>query len=1373
MIDFLMISTRATKKGVVEIYPKFKMYPKSQDLMIRGGDFYAVWIEEEGLWSTDESDVLRLIDQELDRYAEENKSKYDDQVRVLHMWDSESGMVDSWHKYCQKQMRDSYHMLDEKLIFENSETNKKDYGSKRLPYPLEKGSIDSYDKIMSTLYTPEERMKLEWAIGSIVSGDSKEIQKFIVLYGEAGTGKSTVLNIIQQLFEGYYSVFDAKALGSASNSFALESFKTNPLVAIQHDGDLSKIEDNTRLNSLVSHEEMTVNEKFKSAYSNRFIAFLFMGTNKPVRITDSKSGLLRRLIDVRPSGQKLPSNEYNELMAHIPFELGAIAYHCQEVYLRNKGLYNDYVPINMIETTNDFYNFMADSYLIFKKDDGTSLKTAWEMYKTYCTDANVPYPYSMRLFKEELKNYFRSFEDRGIDSSNNRVRQYYSGFRTEKFESHSKGETEDSKKKEYGWDYIEQESVLDKELADCPAQYASTGNNEVPIKAWANVTTKLSDLDTHLTHYVKTPQNHIFMDFDLKNEKGEKDLQLNFEAASKFPETYGELSKGGSGLHLHYIYNGDVSKLSRYYSPGIEIKVCTGNSSLRRRLSRCNNKPIATISSGLPLKGEDKMVNFTVIRNEKAIRTIIERNLDKEYHADTTSSVNYIYKTLEDAYNAGVQYDVSDMQNAVIAFAAHSTNHAQECIKKVNKMHFKSEEDPVGEDDTPKQFVFFDIEVYPNLFVICWKFDGDNNPVVKMFNPSKDEVAEFAKLPGKIGFNCRRYDNHICYAAMMGYDNEQLYQLSKKIIDKEKDAFFSNAYNFSYTDVYDFASASNKQSLKKFEIDLGIHHQEMGLPWDQPVPEDMWEKVGEYCGNDVIATEKTFHYLSSDWDARCILADIAGLTVNDTTNTLTTKIIFGNNKHPQDEFNYRDLSQPVGPEHYEEYCRLFGFDYVFRIFDDKGQPTYETFKPGMKLPDEYSILPFFPGYKYSYGKSSYRDVPEVGEGGRVEAEYGMYGAVALLDVASMHPHSVIAECLFGPKFTKAFLSIVEGRVSIKHSAWDEVDHILGGKLKPHIQKIRNETDKKRAKAMTKSLANALKTAINSVYGLTAAKFDNPFRDPRNVDNIVAKRGALFMINLADEVRKRGFKVAHIKTDSIKIPDATPEIIQFVQAYGKEFGYTFEHEATYDRMCLVNNAVYIAKYMTAEKCQELYGYVPDECQDHGGEWTATGTQFQVPYVFKTLFSKEPIEFKDMCETKSVQSAIYLDFNENLPEDQHRYHFVGKVGQFCPILKGADAGIMYREAKDKDGNVKYDSVAGTKGYRWFESEIVRNLHLEDKIDRSYYDAMCNKAVEAISKYGDYEWFVSEDPYILPVYVFGKPAYEDEVPFNTEEEELPFAM
>ena len=121
-----------------------------------------------------------------------------------------------------------------------------------------------------------------------------------------------------------------------------------------------------------------------------------------------------------------------------------------------------------------------------------------------------------------------------------------------------------------------------------------------------------------------------------------------------------------------------------------------------------------------------------------------------------------------------------------------------------------------------------------------------------------------------VGFNCRRYDNHILYARLIGYDNEQLFNLSQKIIGGSANCFFGEAYNVSYTDVYDFCS--KKQSLKKWEIELGLHHQELGLPWDQPVPEELWPKVAEYCDNDVIATEAVFNERRGDFAARQILA---------------------------------------------------------------------------------------------------------------------------------------------------------------------------------------------------------------------------------------------------------------------------------------------------------------------------------------------------------------------------------------------------------------------------------------------------------------------------------------------------------------------
>ena len=899
MVDFFKITTRLKKSGAVEIYPKF-IIKKSSDLMIRGGDFYAVWIEERGLWSTDEQDVLQLIDRELSEYAEKNKDKYGPSIQVLYMWDSENGMIDRWHRYCQKHMRDSFHMLDEKLIFSNAETNKTDYASKRLDYPLEKGDTPAWNKLISTLYSEEERHKIEWAIGAIISGDSKTIQKFMVLYGAAGTGKSTVLNVIQQLFEGYYSVFDAKALGSSSNSFALEAFKTNPLVAIQHDGDLSKIEDNTRLNSLVSHELMTVNEKFKSTYSNRFKCFLFMGTNKPVKITDGKSGLIRRLIDVHPSGNKLSPKEYKTTIKQVSFELGAIAYHCRDVYLENPGKYDDYIPTTMLGASNDFYNFVINSYHIFKKADGTTLKAAWAMYNAYCEEAKVPYPFSQRNFKEELKNYFWNFDDKIDLNDGSRARNYYSGFRTDIFESEKNTEGENEKNKSSWIEFSETtDSIFDNYCCDCLAQYATT--KETPTKPWDEVTTKLSDIDTSKLHYVKIPENHIVIDFDIKGDDGKKSFEKNLEAANKWPATYAEVSKSGAGIHLHYIYTGDVSKLSRVYDEGVEIKVFTGKSSLRRKLTMCTALAIATISSGLPLKGE-KMISKEVIKSEKGLRSLIKRNLNKEIHPGTKPSIDFIHKILEDAYESGMNYDVSDMQNAVFAFAANSTNQADYCIKLVSKMHFKSEEPSVGTDDEGP-LVFYDIEVFPNLFLVNWKMEGEENPVVRMINPTPSDIEGLLRYR-LVGFNCRRYDNHLIYARLMGYTNEQLYNLSQKIISGDRNAFFGEAYNLSYTDVYDFSA--KKQSLKKWEIELGIHHQELGLPWDQPVPKSLWTKVAEYCDNDVLATEATFHHLKGDFLAREILADLAGGTVNDTTNSLTTKIIFGNNRKPK--LVYTDLA---------------------------------------------------------------------------------------------------------------------------------------------------------------------------------------------------------------------------------------------------------------------------------------------------------------------------------------------------------------------------------------------------------------------------------------------------------------------------------
>lgn len=1342
-LDFLGFNEKYDK-GRLLIYPAFKVI-RSKSLMIKGSNFYAIWDENNKKWTTDEYEAIKIIDDEVIKYTNE---KFGDAAIPQLLVNADNCAIDKWKKYCQKQAIDNFKPLDGKLIFANMEKTKENYSTKQLSYPLEKGKHDGWDRLLSVLYSPEEAHKIEWIIGSIVSGDSKKIQKFAVLYGAAGTGKSTILNIIQMLFDGYYAIFDAKSLASNGNQFALDAFRSNPLVAIQHDGDLSKIEDNTRINSLVSHEEMTINEKFKSSYTSSFKAFLLMGTNKPVKITDAKSGLIRRLIDITPTGNKLSVDEYNNIMEHIPFELNGIAYHCLEVYNEDKKYYDGYVPVEMLGSTNDFYNFVSDNYLTFSREKDVPLSLAWEMYKNYCEDSNMPFPLSKRVFKDELKNYFEEFKDRYITQDGKRCRSYYIGFIDDKFMSLQYEDVKENIVTESGWIKFDKTiSLLDSDCKDCKAQLTNKDGN--PLYKWDNVKTNLKDIDTSKLHFVKVPLNHIVIDFDIPDKDGNKNLELNLKAASKFPPTYAELSKSGAGIHLHYLYTGDADKLSRVYDEHVEIKVFVGNSSLRRKLTKCNDLDIATISSGLPIKEERrKMVGKEIIKNEKMLRNMIIRNLKKEYHSATKPSIDFIDKLLNDAYTSGMNYDVNDLRPSIISFAASSTNQSQHCLKIASNMKYKSEETSEHVESDKDNIVFFDIEIFPNLFLVNWKFAGENNKVFRMINPTPVQIEELVQYK-LIGFNNRRYDNHIIYAAMMGYSVEDLFELSQRIINGSPNSMFSEAYNLSYTDVYDFASAPNKKSLKKWEIELGIKHHELGLPWDKPVPKHLWTKVAEYCDDDVLATEAVFNHLHADWSTRKILAGIAEKSVNDSTNSISTKIVFGNEKNPQKEFHYRNLGLPVT-----------SFDLTDGVYDfiknEVGMPMDFTAWNGQK-----SLLPFFPGYKFEFGKSTYRGI-EVGEGGYVEAEHGYHTNVALLDISSMHPSTMIDECLFGPKYTKRFKDIVDSRLAVKHKEFDKLDVLLDGKFAPYAQ--------------DENLPTALKTPINASYGLTAAGFENQFRDPRNIDNIVAKRGALFMIDLKYEVEARGFTVAHIKTDSIKIPNATKEIIDFVMEFGRKYGYNFEHEATYEKMCLVNNAVYIAKYASPEYCEETYSYIPGDNRKYGGEWGATGAQFAVPYVFKTLFSHEVITIEDMCETKSVKTAMYLDFNEKLPDVTHEesildsytkecikgkitreeydemynslkteidkghdYSFVGKVSAFCPVIEGVGGGLLVREAQDKLGNIKYDSVTGTKGFRWLTSEVIKELGREDIIDKRFYTNLVDDAMEAIGQYTDAEAFI----------------------------------
>lgn len=1249
MLDFFEIAF--IKKGkpgseYLEVFADFKVR-RVTDLMVRGGAFYAIWNQSKGLWSTDEYDVQMLVDAELRAFAKRLGEEQELPVRARYLRDFSSSAWSQFKLFVSK-LSDNFRQLDSKVVFSNTEIRKEDYISKRLSYPLEEGSTQAFDALYGTLYDEENLTKLMWAIGSVFSGDSKRIQKFYVLFGLPGTGKSTSLNLIEQLLGEHVSSFEASLLTNASSTFALDALKNNPLVAIDHEGDLSNIKNNSVLTSVVSHDKIVINVKYQHPFSVKLNTTLFIATNKPVMITERASGIIRRLIDIRPSGRIVSPRDYESLVNQMDFEKGAIASKCLAVY-NQLGInhYNRYIPLDMMYRTNIFFNFVDEYYLEFVRDDMTTLSRAWPLYKQWCDETGITRKLARHAFRDELKNYWRKFYPiTRVDGV--QMRSVYQGFNTDVFEENASIEKGDPVV--YDWlSLSEQPSVFDREHADQPAQLANRSGT--PKYKWDDVTTTLKDIKTEKLHYVLPKENLVTLDFDLKNEKGEKSLETNIDAARGFPPTYAETSKSGLGLHLHYYYDGDISKLSRIYEQGIEILRPTGNFSIRRRLSLCNDHMITTINSGLPLKPEkgNDMVNKQTMSNERTLRTLILRNLEKEIHPATKPSIDFIDKILNDAYEGGMRYDVTDLRPFIVNFASNSTNNAQYCVEKALLMKYASDHDEEVLNDytdpMDDRLVFFDVEVFPNLLIVCWKHEGSDK-VVKMIEPTSQDIATLMKAR-LVGFNNRRYDNHILFGRYLGFSTEQIYHLSKRIINNDRDAYFREAYSISHTDIYDYATT--KQSLKQWQVDLGIYHSEMEVDWDEPLPESEWEEAANYCANDVISTEAVHNHLIEDYHARQILAELSGLTPNHSTMSHTSKIIFGDRRDQKNLFEYPHLDEE------------------------------------------------FPGYVYDKGVSTYKN-EVVGEGGYVYSEPGMYSNVLYMDITSMHPTSIEQLNLFGP-FTKRYSELKEARVLIKEGKIKEASQLFDGALSKYLKDSSN----------LNRLSYALKIALNIVYGFTAASFDNPFRDIRNRDNVVAKRGALFMIDLKHALQALGCQPIHFKTDSVKIADYQKGDIEFVKNFGKKYGYDFEVEGVYDRMVLINDSVLIGKM--------------------GDKWEAVGARFAQPYVYKTLFSKEPIVFNDLTESRSVKKGtIYIEMEDG------SMTFIGRVGIFCPMK--TSGGTLYRVQGEK----KY-ALTGTKGYKWLPAEAVKELNKEDDIDFSYFESAVEEALEKISQFGDPTIFIGD--------------------------------
>lgn len=1258
-MDFLDVSvkkfTSNNRTVDYEVSPDF-IFGDAKDLVVKGSKFYAYW--NGSFWDTKQKNLFYDIDSLLWRKARElEDGRPGLRIDVKEIRKASAGKFRLFADFC-KACEASDISFNQKVLFADHKMQRRDYATTQLTYSPQEGEATAFKELIGTLYLPKELDKILWFMGALFTNKMYKIEKFMYLYGSKGSGKGTVLKIFRMLFEDYCGTIDLKLLTSA-DQFATGQIQEVPLL-IDEDTDISHIYNDTPLLKLTSHETISVNKKFKEPYDVKFIGLLITASNQRYKVRNVDSGITRRAIVVNPSGQKVSHTRYNQLMSQIKYELPYIA-HMAISRFEELGFdyYDDYFDVDMAEQTDHIFDFIRSNAIHMQ--NGITLKQISELYREYLEDMGWKTDgYKATIKREALRYFDTMLKDSHVDGT--RVNNYFKGFRWNiAFPEGVVGTTkaDDTVVPDNWLEFDHHNEVFNKLAAEYPAQPALRNGN--PSEKWDNVVTKLSDIQTNKLHWVKVPLNHVILDFDLKDENGKKNLELNKEAASKFPPTYAEVSKSGQGIHLHYIYDGNVNELDNLVEKNIEIKVYRGKSSLRRIDKASNNLQLSHISSGLPLKEKKDREMYDQIKEitytEKTLRNFVKRQLGmiegkEPSHPNTKPTIDFIAHEIQKAADMGLEYDITDLRHAVFMRAIRSTNNKDYCLAVFQQIPWSTMRDDEGKTEAkltnftkiyPKEeLVFFDIEVYPNLFVVVWKKYHEDE-FTRWINPTPDQIEYLMTFP-LVGFNNRRYDNHILYARLLGSNNMELFTQSHRIINEKnaKSGMYAAAYELSYTDIYEYSQ--KKQSLKRWEVDLGIKHVEMEIPWDKPVPDELIDTVVEYCVNDVDATEKLFDAIYADYVAREILATIAKGSMNATNNQLTAKFIFGDDPRPQDKFNYVHLNK------------------------------------------------LFPGYRYEFGKSYYRGF-ETGEGGFVYAEPGVYSDIALLDVESMHPNSLVNMNYFGP-YTQRYADLLKVRVLLKHNKIDEVKQMFDGVLAPFLDNPE----------YLKPLVTALKIVINSVYGMTSAKFDNKFKHPDNVDNIVAKRGALFMVDLKFAIEEQGYKVCHIKTDSVKVPNADEKIIQFVHDFGKQekYNYKFEHEHTYKRMALINNAVYIA-------------------QLEDDSWSPVGAEYANTYLLKRVWTKEELVDRDFFITKQSKGHIYLD-------DE----FVGKVGSIYASKSGAEC--MWTE---DDENFK--SVTGTKGYLFKQTD---QFDIED-VDFAYYDKVAIDGLKKIMKVGDITKIVDDMP------------------------------
>lgn len=407
-----------------------------------------------------------------------------------------------------------------------------------------------------------------------------------------------------------------------------------------------------------------------------------------------------------------------------------------------------------------------------------------------------------------------------------------------------------------------------------------------------------------------------------------------------------------------------------------------------------------------------------------------------------------------------------------------------------------------------------DTEVYSDYFLLAMMRLEDGKVRHFEFHATAEldvnKIKNLFATETVISFNGNHYDLPIISAALAGYSNQKIKDLSDTIIKSSTPIWTilrSHKFDIIKNDHIDLIEvAPGRSSLK-------IYGGRMNAPKMQDLPIDSNSTISpkqraqlrEYCENDLHTTAMLYKALKPQIDLRVALSAQYGMDLRSKSDAqiAETVIVSEMTKITNKTYGKANVADDVSFNYIDP--GIVSFDYSTELSLLIGKLCRHKFTLGLngavQMPD------WLRNTKIKIGTSEYR----MGIGGLHSCEKSQYikadekQMLIELDVASYYPNIILQQRLAPKSMGETFLKVYQGIVTRRLKAKRDGDKVT---------------------------ADVLKIAVNGSFGKLGSKYSALFAPELLIQTTIT--GQLALLMLIEAVEVAGAKVVSANTDGVVI-----------------------------------------------------------------------------------------------------------------------------------------------------------------------------------------------------------------------------------------------